>query len=402
MSKIAVIVSNPCISDARVIKISEAAAEMGHDVHVFATKGQNSLQFEKKNNITYHRLEWNLSKLVRDMLFMKVLFFLNKKVAIFILKRVAPFFKFYFFKKIFVTTIEKFQPDLVHAHDLITLPLGFHVAKKCNSKIIYDAHELEVHRNPPLPFLQKKQVSYIEKKYGQKADEVIMVCEAAGKILEKHLNRNDIPIIFNSPIVQEYNRTIRDDLDIDLDRPLILYVGKVVVEGRGVDDTIKLLSSLPNFHFATVGPCDVRVKSKLLDLAKKENVLDRFTILPPVDFRYVVNYIKGADIGTIVISTKTLSYRLTMPNKLQEMTFANIPILAKEGLSEVKKYMDKFENGEIVDFEHPERLSYIFSKFYNERKKYKLDDNKKKLLEKEYSWDTQKEKIFTIYDRLLS
>jgi len=45
-----------------------------------------------------------------------------------------------------------------------------------------------------------------------------------------------------------------------------------------------------------------------------------------LDEKYaVVNYIKDADIGSIVISIETLSYRLAMPNKLQEMTFADIP-----------------------------------------------------------------------------
>lgn len=398
--KIAAIVSNPCLADARVIKIAEAAAEMGHDVHVFATQGKDALVYEKKDNITYHRLEWNLSKQMKNTLFIKILAFFNKKLSIFVLKKTAPFFRYSIFKNIFMDSIVELNPDLIHAHDLITLPLGFHVAKECNAKLIYDAHELEVHRNPPLPFFQKRYVAYVEKKYGQKANDVIMVCQKASEVLANHLNRDDVHVVYNSPIIEPFTHRIKDDLKLDESTPLIIYVGKVS-DGRGIEDTLELLPNLYGFHFATIGPCDVHMRKKFTAYARNLKVDKQFTILPPVHFKHVVEYIRGADIGVIVIATDTLSYRLTMPNKLQEMTFADIPIIAKEGLSEVKNYFDEIKNGKIIDFDKKEALSYTFTKFYEERENYKLTPEKEKFLQEKYSWDTQKKKLFMIYNRLL-
>jgi len=400
MAKIAVIVSNPCTGDARVIKIAEAAHEMGHEVHIFATHKQGIESYEIKNGIHYHRLEWNLGKYLRDKLFFKVIKkLISSRLANYLVRKSVPFIKYKVFENIFIDSIAELNPNLVHAHDLICLPLGYNVAKKCNAKIVYDAHELEVHRHPPLPFLQKIYVSYIEKKFASKTDAVITVGEHISKILENELNREDINVIFNSPIIKKSFKNIRDDLNLTPHTRLIIYVGKVT-PGRGVEDVISILPSLPNVHFATVGPCDPKVKIKMITLAKKLNVSQKFTLLPPVHYENVVEYIKGADMGITVAELKSLSYKLSMPNKLFEMSFANIPILAADFV-EIGEYFEKYGNGRTINFEDKATNLYKISKFIEEKDRYILSDSKYKEIEKKYSWNVQKDKLSIIYKNLL-
>lgn len=399
MSKIAMIVSNPCTGDARVIKMAESAARNGHEVHVFATIGKNSVPYEIKNGVHYHRMEWHLSSQLNNMLFIKIIKKINKKMSTFLIKKLAPFFKYKIFNRIFINNIIDIKPDIIHAHDLICLPVGVNVANSLNAKIVYDAHELEVHRNPPLPILQKLFVSYVEKKYSKYADDVISVCKHGAIELGKHLKRENIHVLYNSPVIQQSSKSIRDDLSLSKDVPLIIYVGKVAF-GRGVEEIIDLLPKITNIHFATIGPCDPQTQQKMQSIASKLKVEKRFTILPPVHFKEVVSYIKGSDIGIISIDTTTLSYRLAMPNKLFEMSFAEVPILAKKGLVEIEEFLQDIGHGKIIDFEQKEALVYHISKFAFEKYKYKISEKNQNILEEKYSWNAQEFKLMKIYERL--
>jgi len=399
MSKIAVVVSNPCTGDARVIKMAEAAVEMGHDVHVYATHGNKIPAYEIKNGVHYHRIEWKLPTILGRNLFFKLLRKTNKSIYGSLVKRIAPFIKYRYFRKIFSDAIVDMKPDIVHAHDLICLPTGEYVAKECDAKLVFDAHELEVHRHPPLPFFQKKFVAYTEKKYASKADAVITVGEHIAKILEDDLNRNDLHVLFNSPIIKQSSRNIRSDLKLSTSTRLIIYVGKVT-PGRGVEDILAILPSLPDVHFATIGPCDPRVKIKVNSLANKLGISNRFSLLPPVHYENVVEYIKGADMGITVAELTALSYKLSMPNKLFEMSFANIPILASDFV-EIGEYLTRYGNGKTIDFEKTETNIYNISKFLENKDDYTLTSENYKAIEKKYSWPVQKEKLALIYSTLL-
>ena len=258
MSKIAMIVSNPCTGDARVIKMAESAARNGHEVHVFATIGKNAMPYEVKNGVYYHRIEWKPGALIGELFLLKLIKPLSKSLSVYFIKKLVPFLKYKYFKNIFIEHITALNPEIIHSHDLICLPLGVEAAKLTDAKVVYDAHELEVHRNPPLPFFQKRFVAHMEKKYGKQTNEVITVGAHIADILSKELNKK-INILYNSPIIEPSLYTIRGDLGLDDKIPLIIYVGKVTL-GRGVEDILALLPKLPHIHFATIGPCDSKIK----------------------------------------------------------------------------------------------------------------------------------------------
>ncbi len=258
MPRIAYVVSNPCVSDARVIKIARAAAEAGYDVHIFATLGIGTPSYETIDGITFHRLQWSPSERLRNASrILRILKRSNRKLAGFLIKRLNRYLKYRFFADVFSPHIESVRPDIVHAHDLICLPAAARAAKAVGAKLVYDAHELEVHRNPPLPFFQKRFVRYIERTYATRADAVITVGRKVGEVLGRSLGRRDIHILYNAPPIEPCPRDIRTDLQLPPSAPLILYVGKVTA-GRGVGDIVAILPKLPGVTFATVGPCDER------------------------------------------------------------------------------------------------------------------------------------------------
>jgi glycosyltransferase involved in cell wall biosynthesis len=399
MARIAVLVSNPCTGDARVLKMARAAAQAGHQVHVFATSGANVSPLEYSQGVNFHRLEWRPSASLQAMWWSRLLRRVSRKLSNGAIKRVTPFVKYALFRRIFSEHVARIRPEIVHAHDLICLPAAYAAARACGAALVYDAHELETHRNPPLPFLQKRVVSHVERKYARKAGAVITVGRLVCQELSAHIGRNDVNVLFNSPGLDPSPRNIRTDLRLHDETPLLLYVGKVT-DGRGVGDIITLLPRMPGVMFATVGPCDTRTRNKLEAQAEVLGVASRFRILPPVPFEQVVGYIRGADLGLISVEPVTLSYRYCMPNKLFELSFANVPIIANK-LDEIEMYLGEFGNGMVTDFDDKAALPYTIYRMLQSKQQYMLNEEKSALMHEKYSWNVQASKLLSIYDRVL-
>lgn len=70
-TKIAMLVSNPCNPDFRVIKQAESLAAAGYEVRVFCTwkPGLGIPTHEVINGVTYVRREWNPMKLLQMLYF---------------------------------------------------------------------------------------------------------------------------------------------------------------------------------------------------------------------------------------------------------------------------------------------------------------------------------------------
>ncbi|MDD5177483.1 MAG: glycosyltransferase family 4 protein [Sterolibacterium sp.] len=400
MARIAVLVSNPCTGDARVIKMAHAAVSNGHEVHVFATAGANASPYEEVAGVIYHRIEWRPAALLAGWSPLAWLMRLHRPSIAALLKRITPFLKYRLFSQVFCEHVVAIKPDIVHAHDLICLPAGFNAKRETGARLIYDAHELETHRNPPLPFFQKYFVGLVEAKYAQRADAINTVGMLVGQELAAHIKRNDINILYNSPPLDDCPRNIRTDLQLDEETQLLIYVGKVT-EGRGVGQILELLPKMPGVIFATIGPCDLKSHSKLKSHSERLGVSSRFRILPPVPFEQVVSYIKGADLGVISVEPVTLSYRYCMPNKLFELSFANVPIISNK-LDEIEGYLAELGNGEIADFENKAALAYTMFRMLQEKQRYLMGADALAVLQQKYSWESQSKKLLKSYDLILA
>jgi len=397
---IAYIVSNPGINDARVIKMAKAAANQGFMVYLFGVVKPGFESYEEIDNITFIRFEWKpINLLIEKSFIMKLIQFISKKFSIYLAKKILPYIKYKLFADLFFDEIVEIKPDFIHSHDLICLPTASKVAEELDIPYIYDAHELEIHRNPPLPIFQKFFVKHIEKKFAKKATYIITVGRYVADELGKHLDRQKIHVLYNSPEIVETRYNIRNDLNIADNKKIIFYVGKVAI-GRGIEDIIKLLPTMSNdIVFATVGPVDPKQKIFLEKLSEKQKVSDRFHILPPVLYNQVVDYIKGADVGIISVQPVTLSYQYSMPNKLFELSFANVPIISNE-LDEIQEFIAEHRNGIVLDINNSIKMKYYIDKILKTKEKYIMDEKIYNSLYNKYSWKVQLEKLFKLYGNL--
>jgi glycosyltransferase involved in cell wall biosynthesis len=398
MPRIAILVSNPCTADARVIKVAKTAAEAGHEVHVFATMGNNAAAYEVADTIVYHRLTWRPRDFIPGNQSPAWMAKVSKRLYGACFSFLLPYRKYSLFRRVFAEQVAAVKPDVIYANDLICLPAGHHAATLSNARLIYDAHELEVHRNPPLPFLQKRYVAHIEKKYARRADVVITVGELVAAELGAHIRRDDIDVIYNSPALSPCARSIREDLRLAQDTPLIVYVGKVTV-GRGVGDLIASLPQMPGISFAAVGPCDSKTFEVLTAQAHRLGISHRVRLLPPVPSDQVVSYIRGADLGVISVEPVTLSYRYCMPNKLFELSFANVPVFSNN-LDDIARFLGEFGNGRIFNFEDKYAFPHAMFEMIRHKDRYLMGEDARMRLHAKYSLQTQQNKLLAILGRL--
>lgn len=400
LTRIAVLLANPCTHDTRVITTLEAAVNEGFDVHLFSPPGLAVGADSIFAKINHHKINWKPRELLERTWPLRLLKRISKRLEGYALRKLMPYFKYSLFSGVFVPEIAREKPDIVYSNDLICLPAGYRAARLSGAKLVYDAHELEVHRNPPLSTLKKIFVGRVERKFASRADIVVTVGKFVATELGRQLSRSDIQTVYNSPPVGTCSRNIRKDLGIGEESRLLVYVGKVAI-GRGIERVLECLPEMPGVFFATVGPCDPKKGASLSELAKSLHVSDRFRMLPALPPGQVVAYLKGTDLGVISVEPITLSYRYCMPNKLFTLAAANIPIIAN-CLDEIGGFLRDFGNGETFDFRDRANLPKKMLQMINERNKYLMSGEKLQTFRRDYSREAQLAKLSQVFSVLVT
>ncbi len=341
---------------------------------------------------------------------------------------VRQYLKFEGYKYATLPKLLEWEPDVIHCHDLITLPAGKSAAAILDSKLVYDAHELEEHRahgvEPP-PFVRRISLEY-ERQGSRAADAVIAVCDTASEYLKNRYEIEKPYVVHNAPpypqritrdLTKAYpfnepwfdtskhwikpgplQRDIRVDAGVSKRTKLLVYVGLVTMN-RGIEIVLEALKYVPGAHLATVGPQREQTVKELKALAKKLGVSERFSVLDPVNPEHVVDYVKGADIGVLPPLPVTLSYEWSMPNKMFEMSFAGLPILASD-LIGFRSYVLKHDLGLTYEPEDPEDCARKLFAVMQKYPKRRVNDPKITALHKDYNWHAQCRVLSELYDKI--
>ena len=295
-------------------------------------------------------------------------------------------------------------PDIIHAHDLGTLSAGATFAKQFNARLIYDSHELEMHRNATFSKKQQKRRQREERHGVKAADAVITVSDSIAAHLASHYTIPKPTITFKAPELRYGGtpkvvlRGIRSDIGINNNVPLYVYVGGVTIN-RGLENLLRALTYCPQAYFATVGPSNQRVKNSLEALVAELGLSERVFFLEPVPSQHVVPYVADADVSVLPIQNVCLSYRYCMPNKLFESVFARLPV-AVSNLPDMAAFVTKWSCGEVFDQTSPLDIADTLKKIYEDKFHYVLSDDQRTSLYEQYSWEAQERKLHRLYDSL--
>jgi len=339
--------------------------------------------------------------------YVKSRLFLIKKTNRAVYRLLLPAHKistYYFFCKSASAEALKWNANIAHAHDLNTMYAAYIVKKNNGAKVVYDSHELWIHRNRVgrKATLETIIDKIAERKLIRYADQIITVCDSIGNWLMDRYS--DIPkpaILRNMPYQPEELMGVNDDsgdlksrLGLSEDSLTMMYTGKIT-SGRGIEIGIAALSEISNLNLILLGYGEAGYVDDLKQKILSRGVVDRVYFCDPVPYQEVPRFIKGADFALVYIEPICLSYEFALPNKLFESIQAGIPIMGS-GLVEIKKVVDGFDVGLCFNSEE-ELFTKLKSLEGDQLLKWRQNLNK---LKNKLSWDVEQNVLFDAYSQL--
>lgn len=428
--KVLMVVDNTCEYDSRVIKEAEALCAAGYQVCVLCRIADHLPDNEIVNDVRYSRKiqasdinkKYIVSSFMSKCKALKNTPAVNlpsflKQLTFVILGFFRLFFSFllYVVARVFYMPLQgcnikqaikdnlvSYSPDIIHVHDLSPLDSTVMLAAKNKIKVIYDAHELELHKNS-MNLIDKLWVKYYEAKNIVKVNAVITVCESIAVHLTQFYKIKKPIVIFNAPVICDVRKkgdSIRQALGLKESVPLVIYVGKTTVN-RGLEQLFQAMALCKDYHLALVGPSDKQVKRILESLSIKLNITKRVHFYPSVPMERVVSFVSSADVGVVATQDVCLSYKFSLPNKLFEMTFAGLPLCVSR-LPEHEMFLKDTENGILVDEKRPQDIADAIRKLYENKEMYIISDERMKAIIEKYSWESQVKKLNALYTEMFS
>ncbi len=322
MTKIFMLSQTVFPPDIRLEKEIKSLSESNYQVKIFCN------QYKKNSGIQYKYCEIDrLNAPFSNEKFNKIInfpFFLNPR---------------FLFRAI--VSGKRFRPDVIHAHNLPMVPIGYFLKKIFNVPLVYDMHEnypaaLKAYQKKGIfnrIFKNYKLASHLEKLAISVSDKIIVVVEENGERVKNYsVDSDKIYVVSNTVDINTFgiNPPQKEIIDRYKNKYIILYTG-VVSMNRGLDTPIKAMKyireRIPQALFIVVGNGDGR--KKLVELAR-ENSLENFVEF--VDWpghENLNSYISLADICTIP-QPAVDSNNTTIPHKLFEYMVKGKPILVSD------------------------------------------------------------------------
>lgn len=366
--KAIVCVTNDLYTDQRVNKVCLFLVEEGYDLTLVGRKQKKSKELEPR-----------IYKTKR----FKLLF-----------ERGAKFYAVYNFRLFFYLLFHK--SHLIVSNDLDTL-LACYLAKKFKRKAIltYDTHEYftevpELIARPKVKRIWER----IEGSIFPKLKHIYTVNHSIAQRYQEKYGK-DLEVVRNiSPKWEPKNILSKSELDLPLDKKIIILQGAGINIDRGAEEAVLAIQFIENALFLIVGDGDILDKLKLI--VKDYELENKVLFKGKVPYQEMMNYTYHADLGLTLDKDTNLNYRFSLPNKVFDYIHTTTPVLASSVI-EVKKVVTENNVGRIIENHDPKHIAEKINEIIlNEDLLKELKENCKIAAEVE-NWENEKSVLRKIY-----
>lgn len=252
--------------------------------------------------------------------------------------------------------------DVVHAHDLNTLPAAWWLARRQRARLVYDSHELYLDRNrrPPRTRTNRLLVRLLERFLVRRCDAVITVNESLASLLAQRYRVPTPVVVMNTPSRRGPQQgaaapSLRALLAIPPDRRILLYCGFITFH-RGLPNLIRSLHHLPDCHVVLMGFGSDRYLAEIDEVVTAEGLVGRCSRIGPVPPEQVPDVAASADLGVAPIENSCLSYYYCAPNKLFEYLHGGLPVIASD-FPELAAVIARYRVGATFDPADPRDIA---------------------------------------------
>lgn len=398
MTKIAMVVWNDFRNDARVLKEAESLTAAGHKVTVFAVHRPGITQQRERvsNGVEVIRVSpnpfWrlrasggattNAAKPALQGALGECVVLLSRVWAHFVL----------------LWMMAKQQADVVHAHDVNTLPTAWLAAKLSGAQVVYDAHEISTSREGYSSV--RKLVGWLERTLMPRVQGAITTTEARAKYFSRAYGVARPVVLQNRPREQQAIRSdrIRTALELDQPWPIILYQGGVQ-QGRGLERLARVAADVPNAYFVFIG--GGRLDGSLRRIVEELQLEQRVRFIPTVALAELPSYTASADIGVQPIENTCLNHYTTDSNKLFEYVQAGLPVVASD-LPEIRRVVREHDLGVLVPEGNSAALAATLRDLVGDEGKRHYHAAQSRKAAAVLNWESQEHELLALYERVLS
>jgi glycosyltransferase involved in cell wall biosynthesis len=287
--------------------------------------------------------------------------------------------------------------NIIHAHSFETLPAAVisKILSFGKTKILYDAHELEVHRNGHSGIV-KFLFCTGERCCIPFADSIITVSDSIADWYQKQYRIKRPSVVRNIP---QINKLIPNENNPDLKRKfnlketdiLFIYLGGLI-SGRGIERLLQIFSKVNkdrHIVFMGYGPLSTEVQQ----YAEINHTIHYVPAVPPED---VLAHTATADIGIYLMENTCLNHFYSLPNKLFEYILAGLPTIIND-LPDQRSIIEQFNCGWIAA-ENDEQIIDFINNIESEEISKKKEGSRH--AQNNLSWENEARVLLEQYNRI--
>jgi glycosyltransferase involved in cell wall biosynthesis len=398
------IVWNEFRNDARVLKEAETLTAAGHGVtvHALHTPGITPEREILSSGIQVVRVTrsplWRLRKGATGFVLA------DKPASVGNIGRISPLVQVLriasraWTHTVLLWKMVRMRADVVHAHDVNTLPTAWLAAKLSGAKLVYDAHEISTSREGYSSF--RKLVAIVERSLMPRANGTITTTEARAKFFARAYGIARPVVLQNRPREQspQVSERIRQELGLGEPWPVVLYQGGVQ-QGRGLERLVRVAAQVPEAYFVFVG--GGRLDASLRQIVQELQLENRVRFIPTVALADLPSYTASADIGVQPIENTCLNHYTTDSNKLFEYVQAGLPVIASD-LPEIRRIIRRYDLGLLVPAGSSDALASALRRMVSDVKLRKHHALKARTAACQLSWEVQENVLVDLYRRVIN
>jgi len=418
--RVAILINNTYVADARAWKTAVSLGQAGYAVTVIARWGPGLATTEE---LDHHRvtrirqpqpLSWlpapnlpetgddphgrgaGLRRRVRDTLgrAIQALRYLRMSRA---------------WSKVIAQQVDGF--DVWQAESVITLSLAVSLRTHFGGIVVYDANDIdsEAGRMARLPGPWKQLLRRHERRVARAADAVVTVSDPYAQILERILGRPVDAVVRNAALVDDLDAAptpadvVRGDrfhetFDLPADHRVVLYIGQVM-SGRGLRQLFEAISLIDDADLvvAGFGPDYERYRTIASALPHADRIHFAGSV-PPAE---IPDWTRGADVAAMPVQPDTLNHRFNTPTKLYDAIGVGVPVVASK-LPGISPIVNETGCGVLCDPTDPVDVARALREVIDapEDERVALRMRCLEAARTRYAWQHQAQELLRVYDDL--
>ncbi len=368
------ILAKPYPSDARVYPEAQSLIKEGHEITLLSwDKNANNPKKETLDGINVIR---SPNSKIMDMLPYDI------------------FRLHWWWKKGYKDALKLFEKkpfDVIHCHDLNSLPIGVKLKKRFNIPLIYDAHEIWGYMiSRDLPKIWAKYYLLKERKIIKIVDEIITVNEPLKNYFEKITNK-PITIIMNAKSLQskEYEPPNNQIFSI-------IYIGTIGKQ-RFLLELVDVVKTLNDIHCVIAGSGSK--KTYVNELKEKCSKVNNVDYLGRVPMDEVIPMTKKSDAVICMTNPEDPNNSIATANKQFEAMVSGRPIICTKG-TYPGAFTEKYDVGLTSEYTKKDLKDTIKKLKESKDLREKLGKNALNQAVEKFSWEKQEEKLVKLYENL--